>query len=66
MIKSRRIRWTRHVACMGVKINGRHTLRRRPEKLLEKSKRRREDNINMYLKGWEDMDWIHQAVNREH
>jgi hypothetical protein len=64
MIKSRRMRWAGHIACIGGRGSGMHTglwseIRRK--EITRKTPRRRwEDNINMDFKeiGWGGMDWI--------
>jgi hypothetical protein len=51
MIKSRRMRWTQHVACMKEMRNAYDTLVRKSEgKRPPERPRRREDNIKIYLK----------------
>jgi hypothetical protein len=56
MIKSRRIRWAGHVACMGEGRNAYRILAGRPEgrKPLGRPRRRWEDNIKVDLQevGW--------------
>jgi hypothetical protein len=51
VIKSRRMRWAGHVACMGEGRGAYRVLVRRPEgkRLLERPRRRWEDNIKMDL-----------------
>jgi hypothetical protein len=62
IIKSRKVRWARHVARMGEKRNAYRLLVRKPEgkRLLGRPKRRRVDNIGMDLGrvGFGDVDWI--------
>jgi hypothetical protein len=62
-IKSRRMRWARHVDCMGGGRNVCRVLVGRPEgKLpLEGPRRRWEDWIKMELRefGWGGVEWIH-------
>jgi hypothetical protein len=62
MIKSRRTRWTGHVALMGGKRNAYRILVGKTEgkKSLERRSRRWVDNIKMDLReiGWDGMDWI--------
>jgi hypothetical protein len=68
MIKSRKIRWTGHVACMVDIINpykilvGKHE-GKRP---LERPRHRWEGNIRMDLRaiGWEAVDWMRMAQDR--
>jgi hypothetical protein len=68
MIKSKRIRWVGHVARMGVKINAYRLLVGKPEgnKPLGRPRCRWVDNIKIYLReiGWDDMDWIDLAQDR--
>jgi hypothetical protein len=59
VIKSRRMRWVGHVACMRKGRNAYSILVGRPEenKPLEKPRGRWEDNIRTNLNGrWEDVD----------
>jgi hypothetical protein len=69
VIKSRRIRWAEHVACMGVVRNVYEFLVGKPEgrRPLVRPRRRREDNIRLVLRetGWEGVDWIRQAQDRD-
>jgi hypothetical protein len=69
MIKSRRVRWTRHVARMGEKTNAYRLLVGKPEerKPLGRPRRRWVDNIKMDLReiGWGGMDWIDLAQDRD-
>jgi hypothetical protein len=69
MIKSRRMRWTGHAACMG-EMRNEHKI------LVGKSEGKRpfgiprlrwEDNIRMDLRKieWEAVDWIHMAQVRD-
>jgi hypothetical protein len=62
MIKSRRMRWARHVARMGEKRNAYKILVGNPEgtRTLGRSRRRWVDNI-----GWDCMDWIDLAQDRD-
>jgi hypothetical protein len=68
MIKSKRMRWARHVARMGKKRVAYRILVGIPERrrALESPRRRWEDNIKMDLQelGW-GMDWIELAQDRE-
>jgi hypothetical protein len=69
-IKSRRMRWVGYVACTR---RGRNVYRvlvgksegKRP---LERARRRWEDGIKTVLReiGWEDVEWIHLAQDRDH
>jgi len=65
VVKSRRMRWTVHVARMGEREGVYRVLVGKPEgkRPLGRSWRRREDNIKMDLKevGCGDMDWIELA-----
>jgi hypothetical protein len=69
-IKSRRLRWARHVARMGEGRNVYRVLVGKPEgkRPLERPRRRWEDGIKMDLReiGWRSMEWIHLAQNRDH
>jgi hypothetical protein len=69
MIKSRRMRWTWHVARMGEKKNAYRILMGKPEgkRPQGRPRRRLEDNIKMDLRdiGWNGMDWIELAQNRD-
>jgi hypothetical protein len=57
MNKSRRMRWTGHVAGMGEKRNAYRIMVGKPE---GRPRRRWMDNIKTDLReiGWEGMDWI--------
>ena len=65
MIKSRRMKWTGHVARMGKKRNAYRTLVGKPERKrpLGRQRRRCANNIKMDLReiGWDGMDWIDLA-----
>jgi hypothetical protein len=69
IIKSRRMRWVRHVARMGEKRNAYRLLVGKPEgkRPLGRSRRRWVDNIKMDLLeiGWGGVDWIGQAQDRD-
>jgi hypothetical protein len=71
MIKSRRIRWARHVEQMGVLRNAYRILVGAPEgkRPLERPRRRRVDDIKMDLRqdgmGWDGMDWINLTQDRD-
>jgi hypothetical protein len=69
MIKSRRMRWTGHVARMGEKRNAYKILVGKPEgkRLLGRPTRRGVDNIKMDLREirWDGMDWINLAQDRD-
>jgi hypothetical protein len=64
VIKSRRMRWAGHVACMGEVMGAYNILVGRPE---GRPRRRWEDNIKMDLRGkrFGDVDWIHLAQDRD-
>ncbi|KAJ4451323.1 hypothetical protein ANN_02785, partial [Periplaneta americana] len=68
-IKSRRLRWAGHVARMGESRNAYRVLVVRPEgkRLLERPRRRWEDNIKMDLRevGYDGRDWINLAQDRD-
>jgi hypothetical protein len=70
MIKSRRIRRTRHVARMWEKRNAYRILIWKPEgrRPLEKPKRRWVDNIKLDLREreWDGIDWIDLVQDRDH
>jgi hypothetical protein len=69
VIKARRMRWARHVACTG-EVRGAYNILvgknegRRP---LGRPRRTWEDNVEMDLGeiGFGDVDWIHLAQDRE-
>jgi hypothetical protein len=69
IIKSRRMRWTWHVARTGEKRNGYRILVGKPEgkRPLGRPRRRWEDNIRMNLReiGWGGMDWIDLSQDRD-
>jgi hypothetical protein len=68
MIKSRRMKWARHVAHMGEMRNAYNSLVGKPEgnRQFGRPRCRWEDNIRMDLQeiGWEGMNWIHMAQYR--
>jgi hypothetical protein len=68
-IKSRRLRWARHVACMGEERNVQRVLMGKPEgkRPLGRPRRRWEDGIRMDLReiGWGSVDWIQLAQDRD-
>ncbi|KAJ4446865.1 hypothetical protein ANN_13565 [Periplaneta americana] len=68
-IKSRRLRWAGHVACMGESRNAYRVLIGRPEgkRPLGRPRRRWEDNIKMDLRevGYDGRDWINLAQGRD-
>jgi hypothetical protein len=69
IIKSRKMRWARHVARMGEKRNAYRILVGTSEgnRPLGRSRHRREDNIKMDLRDieWGGMDWIDLAQDRD-
>jgi hypothetical protein len=69
IIKSRRMRWTGHVARMGEKRNAYGILLGKPEgkTLLGRQRRRWADNVKMNLReiGWDGVDWIDTAQDRD-
>jgi hypothetical protein len=69
MIKSRRVRWTGHIARMGEKRNAYRILVRKPEgkRPLGRLRRRWVDNIKIDLGeiGWDGMDLINLAQDRD-
>jgi hypothetical protein len=69
VIKSRRLRWAGHVARMGEERGAYRILLGRPEgrRPLGRPRRRWEDNIKMDIRevGWEDMNWIELAQDRD-
>jgi hypothetical protein len=68
-IKSRRMKWTEHVARMGERRGAYRILVGRPgeRRPLERPRRRWEDNIKMDLQeeGWGSMDWIDMTQDRD-
>jgi hypothetical protein len=68
IIKSRRMRWSGHVARMGRIVKAYRLLVGKPDgkRPLGRSRRRWVDNIRMDLGevGWGDVDWIGLAENR--
>jgi hypothetical protein len=69
MIKSRRMRWTGNAARMGAKRNAYRILVGKPEgkKPLGRPRRRYADSNKIYLRkiGWDGMDWIDVAQDRD-
>ena len=65
VIKSRKMRWAEHVACIGVRRGACRILVWKPEGKtpLGRPRRRCEDNIKMELQemGWGGIDWINPA-----
>jgi hypothetical protein len=68
VLKSRRI-WARHVARMGRQEMHTKFLLEKPEgkRPFRRSRQRRDDDIRMDLRevGWEGVDWMHLAQNRD-
>jgi hypothetical protein len=69
MIRSRRMRWAGHVVRMGEKRNAYRILVGKPEgrRPLRRPRRRWMDNIKMDLReiGWDGIDWIYLAPDRD-
>jgi hypothetical protein len=69
MIKSRRMKWTGHVARMGEKGNAYRILLGKPEgkRPLGRPRRRWVDNIKMGLREirWGGMDWIDLTQDKD-
>jgi hypothetical protein len=69
VIKTRKMRWAGHVACMGEERGAYNILVGRLEgrRPLGRPRRRWEDNIKMYLWeiGFADVDWIDFAQDRD-
>jgi hypothetical protein len=69
MIKSRRMRFTGHVARMGEKRNAYRMLVGTPDgkRPLGRPRHKCVDNIKMDLRelGWDDMEWIEWAEDRD-
>ena len=69
VIKSRRMRWAGHVACMGEEKGSYRVLVGKPEgkRQLGRPRRRWVDNIRMDLQevGCEHVDWIGLAQDRD-
>jgi hypothetical protein len=67
MIKSRRMRWPGHVSRMMEKINAYRILVGKPKgkRPLGRPRRRWMDNIKINLIGWDGMDWIILAQDRD-
>jgi hypothetical protein len=68
IMNSRRVRWARHEALMGEKINMYRLLVGKPEgkRLLGGTRHRWVDNIRVDIGevGWDDVDWIGLAQDR--
>jgi hypothetical protein len=69
VIKARRMRWVGHVARTR-EVRGAYNIlveRSEGRRPLERPRRRREDNIEMDRRemGFEDVDWIHWARDRD-
>jgi hypothetical protein len=69
VIKSRKMRWAVHVACMGEMRNAYKVLVAKSELKTQFGRlgRRRKSNIRMDFReiGWEGVEWIHLAQDRE-
>jgi len=69
VIKSRRLRWAGHVACMGERSGVYRVLVGKPEgkRPFGKSRCRLDDNIKLDLQGveWGCMDWIDLVQDRD-
>jgi hypothetical protein len=69
MIESRRMRWSGHVARMGETRNAYRTLVGNPEgnRPLRRPRRRSVDSVKIDLRevGWDGMDWIELAQDRD-
>jgi hypothetical protein len=67
-IKSRRMRWEGHVACMGEERKVYRVLVRKPQgkEPLGRPRRRWEDGIRMHPReiGWKDVEWVKLAQDR--
>jgi hypothetical protein len=67
-IISRRVRWVRHVVCIGDERQLYKVLLGKPEgkRLLRRLGHRWDDGIKMNLRetGWECLEWIHLAQDR--
>jgi hypothetical protein len=68
-IKSRRMRWAGHVACMGEGRNVYRVLVGKPEgkRPHERPRHRWKDGIKLDIKeiGWGSMEWIHLAQDMD-
>jgi hypothetical protein len=68
MIRSRRMRWAGHVACIGNKRTAYKIVVGKPEgrRPLGRTGHRWKDNIKMDLReiGWDGRNLIHQALDR--
>jgi hypothetical protein len=68
IFKSRRVRWVGHVACMGEMRNTYKILVGKPEgkRPLRRPGHDWEDiRLDLREIGWEVMDWMHLAQNRD-
>jgi hypothetical protein len=69
VIKSRRVRWAGHVACIGEMRNAYRILFCKPEgkRFIGKPSHKCEDDIRTALRerGWEGVDWIRLAQDRD-
>jgi hypothetical protein len=66
-IKSRRMRWVGHMACMEEEMNVYRVLMGNPEGNRPRPRRRWEEGIRMDLReiGWGSVDWIQLAQDRD-
>jgi hypothetical protein len=68
-IKSRRMRWVGHVACMGEEREVYRVLVGKPEgkRPFERPRHRWEGGLRMYLRetGWGSVEWIQLAQDRD-
>jgi hypothetical protein len=69
MITLRKMRWAKHVARLGERMNAYRTLVGKPEgkRPLGRSRSRWMDNTKLDLReiGWHGMDWIDLTQNRD-
>jgi hypothetical protein len=69
VVKARRMKWVRHVARIGDMRNAYRILAREPEgkRRLGRPRRRWDDRIRIDLTdiGWEGVNWIHLAHDRD-
>jgi hypothetical protein len=65
MMKSRKMKWARHVARMGENRNEYRILVGKPEgkRPLERPRRRRKNNIKMDRMGWYGLDWLRKGTS---
>jgi hypothetical protein len=65
MMKSRRMKWAGHVARVGEKRNAYRALVGKPEGKRPLGRPRRSTVDNIKEIGWDRMDWIHLAQDRD-